>query len=99
MVYGGVITSLGNNMTNGTGPFTTTSDLRAATPFLTPLRNYGGAVPTLLLQLHSPGINAGNNTACPPTDARGVQRPQNGQCDIGATELAVSTIFLPRVTR
>lgn len=38
------------------------------------------------LQTGSPAINAGNNTACPATDLRGVPRPQGTTCDIGAYE-------------
>jgi CSLREA domain-containing protein len=39
-----------------------------------------------MLNTGSPAINAGTNTGCPSTDQRGVTRPQNGVCDIGAYE-------------
>jgi hypothetical protein len=35
----------------------------------------------------SPAIDAGNPTACPVTDQRGVARPQRSACDVGAFEL------------
>lgn len=49
--------------------------------------------PTVLLQPGSPAIDAGDDAVCPPTDARGVARPQDGDgdstatCDIGAYEM------------
>jgi hypothetical protein len=36
----------------------------------------------------SPAIDAGDDSVCPPTDQRGVARPQGLACDIGAFELA-----------
>jgi len=48
--------------------------------------------PTLALKPGSPAIDAGDDTACPATDARGVPRPQDGNgdsvavCDIGSYE-------------
>jgi hypothetical protein len=35
----------------------------------------------------SPAIDAGDNAVCADVDQRGVARPQDGQCDIGAYEL------------
>jgi hypothetical protein len=43
----------------------------------------------------SPAIDAGDNSASPPTDQRGVPRPQGLACDIGAFELA-PTLTLTR---
>jgi hypothetical protein len=48
---------------------------------------------TLTLQPGSPAIDAGDPAVCPPTDERGLPRPQDGNgdniatCDIGAYEL------------
>jgi hypothetical protein len=48
----------------------------------------------VLLQPGSPAIDAGDDAVCPPTDARGAPRPQDGDgdstatCDIGAYERA-----------
>jgi uncharacterized repeat protein (TIGR01451 family) len=40
--------------------------------------------------LDSPALNAGLASKCPPTDQRGVARPQDGACDIGAVERTFS---------
>ena len=56
------------------------------------LGNYGGAVWTMPPNRTSPAINrgylSGAGTTCQPTDARGISRPQEGRCDIGAVEVA-----------
>jgi hypothetical protein len=64
-------------------------------PLLGPLADNGGPTLTHLPQLGSPVVDAGDNTACPPTDQRGEPRPVDGNepldgvadCDIGAIEL------------
>jgi CSLREA domain-containing protein len=53
---------------------------------LAPLGNYGGATLTHMLKPGSPAINSGTNEGCPSTDQRGLPRPVNGICDIGAVE-------------
>jgi hypothetical protein len=55
-------------------------------PKLGPLMDNGGPVSTMALLPGSPAINAADPTSCVATDARGVPRPQNGRCDIGAFE-------------
>jgi hypothetical protein len=51
------------------------------------LRMNGGLTPTLALQTGSPAINAIPAAACDvSTDQRGVKRPQQTSCDIGAYE-------------
>jgi hypothetical protein len=57
-------------------------------PALGPLQNNGGSTETLALLAGSPAINSGDNSGCPATDARGVTRPQQTVCDIGAYEFA-----------
>jgi hypothetical protein len=59
-----------------------------------PTINNGGPTPTHALLPGSPAIDAGTNAnqICPPTDQRGVKRPQGSQCDIGAFELRIFTI-------
>jgi CSLREA domain-containing protein len=77
-----------------------TGNLIGVDPKLGPLSNNGGPTPTLALLAGSPAIDAANPVppgstalACPPTDQRGVSRPQDGNldgqpvCDIGAYEL------------
>ncbi len=55
--------------------------------------NNGGPTLTIALLAGSPAIDAGDPAGCTdplgtllPTDQRGVARPQNGRCDIGAYE-------------
>jgi hypothetical protein len=61
-------------------------------PLLGPLQNNGGLVFTHALLPGSPAIDAGSPCNFPPTDARGVKRPQDGNgdhifiTDIGAYE-------------
>jgi hypothetical protein len=56
-------------------------------PFLGPLSDNGGPVATMALMPGSRAIDAGTNSGCPATDARGVIRPAGGTCDIGAFEV------------
>ncbi|GAB4277226.1 MAG: hypothetical protein Kow0080_28050 [Candidatus Promineifilaceae bacterium] len=59
-------------------------------PNLGSLTDYGGVGQMLFLLLGgSPAIDAGTNTGCPATDQRGVPR-NDGACDIGAYEGAVT---------
>jgi len=53
---------------------------------LSPLADNGGPTQTMALLPGSPAINAGDDTYCPDHDQRGVTRPVEGQCDIGAYE-------------
>ncbi len=69
-----------------------------ADPQLGALSPYSGAVATLPIPQQSPAINAvascNDADGNPVTiDARGVARPQNGQCDIGAYEYDGDYIF------
>jgi CSLREA domain-containing protein len=64
-------------------------------PGLAPLRNYGGPTATHALLAFSPARNSGSPAAsdtggdsCIGTDQRGVPRPQNSRCDVGAYEYA-----------
>jgi CSLREA domain-containing protein len=78
------LTSLGHNLfTDGSCP-SVGSDRVGVDPLLSGLQPDG----TLPLLPGSPAIDAGTNNGCPATDERGVSRPQNGVCDIGAYEAA-----------
>jgi hypothetical protein len=75
-------------------------DLIAVIPLLGPLANNGGPTFTHALLPGSPAIDTGATGGdCPPTDQRGVSRPQGPECDIGAYELefgiAVGTVPPP----
>ena len=48
-----------------------------------------GMPPMHALQSDSPAIDAGDNSICPANDERGIPRPQNLTCDIGAYEYNV----------
>jgi hypothetical protein len=55
-------------------------------PKLASLAYNGGPTKTLALLPGSPAIAAADNSTCETTDQRGVARPSNGTCDIGAYE-------------
>jgi CSLREA domain-containing protein len=65
------------------------TDLTNTDPQLGPLASNGGPTQTQALQPGSPAIDHGGTSAngCPPTDQRGISRPQGPACDIGAFEL------------
>ena len=78
--------SLGNNIEQDTD--TCGFDRPRTNPQLAPLTDNGGPTDTRALLAGSPAINAGSSSGCPPTDQRGVPRPQGPRCDIGAYEFA-----------
>lgn len=89
----GQISSGGHNLDSGTScGFSAAGDLNNTDPQLGVLQNNGGNTWTHALLAGSPAIDAGENTACPATDQRGVVRPIDGDddgdavCDIGAFE-------------
>jgi len=86
----GAVTSQGYNLFGSTTGATiggdTTGNLTSAAPLLGALANNGGLTHTLALLAGSPAINAGTCTGAPATDQRGMARPQNAMCDIGAYE-------------
>jgi CSLREA domain-containing protein len=63
-------------------------------PKLLGLKNYGGPTNTLALASGSPAIDQvpATGAGCPPTDQRGVKRPQGSACDIVAFEFAAPHI-------
>lgn len=82
-------TSLGHNLDSlNQCNFMASTDLVHTNPLLKPLQDNGGPVPTMALGSNSPAIDAGSNNGCPATDARGVLRPADAACDIGAYEVA-----------
>ena len=56
------------------------------------LADNGGPTETIALVPGSPAIDAADGTNCPPTDQRGITRPQGAGCDIGAFELEVPSV-------
>jgi hypothetical protein len=61
-------------------------------PMLGTLQNNGGPTFTMALQPGSAAIDTAIERFCPPTDQRGVIRPQGPQCDIGAFEYSTSKL-------
>ena len=63
----------------------------------------GGLTGTHLLQPGSSAIDGGTAIGCPPTDQRGVRRPQGQACDVGAVEMRptelVNYLYLPLISR
>ena len=79
------VDSQGNNLEKGTScGFDQPTDINAG-PRLGDLANNGGPTNTHALLQDSPAINAGGDPF-PPTDQRGVTRPQGVANDIGAYE-------------
>lgn len=55
-------------------------------PGLLPLADNGGPSPTHMIQRWSLAVDRADAGTCPDTDQRGVPRPQDVGCDIGAVE-------------
>jgi hypothetical protein len=85
---GPAVTSFGHNLdSDGTCNLTAIGDIPNVDPLLGPLQlNEPGSTETHALLPGSPAIDAGDDSACPSTDQRGVPRPQGSRCDIGAYE-------------
>src|SRR6266700_3016157 len=79
----------GFNLDSGTScRLSQATDLTGTDPLLAPLASNGGLTQTQALEPGSPAIDHGGTSAngCPPTDQRGITRPQGPACDIGAFE-------------
>ena len=78
-----------NNLieTNATGSHTCGIPFLTGDPGLDSLKDNGGDTKTMALLVGSAALNAGDNATCEGTDQRGVIRPQNSICDIGAVEM------------
>ena len=100
------ITSSNYNLSDDTSCnnyFTQANDQKNVNPLLGPLANNGGPTLTQLPATGSPAVDHGG-PVCPATDQRGVTRPQNGVCDIGAVERRANEsvmlyLYLPLVRR
>ena len=79
-------TSLGHNLDgDGTCGLAATGDLSSDDPRLGLLQDNGGPTFTHALLTGSPAIDAGDDSAAPATDQRGVARPLDGDADGTAT--------------
>ncbi len=91
----GSITNGGHNLQYG--DLSCGGAIANSNPLLGPLQiNAPGKTATQALLIGSPAIDTGTNTGCPATDQRGVVRPINSTCDIGAYEYGLTLkVFLP----
>jgi CSLREA domain-containing protein len=97
----GPVSSLGHNLVGTTSSCNLTAaagDLLNVEPRLGPLQDNGGLTLTHALLPGSPAVDAGDDTAAPPTDQRGVTRPQGPHSDIGAYEQEVLDTTAPTIT-
>ncbi len=88
-----------DNLTNSCGLTIPNVD-----PDLGFLADHGGNILTYNLLPGSPAIDFGDNAGCPPTDARGMRRPVDGnhdgvaKCDAGAYEEQIY-VYLPLIKK
>jgi hypothetical protein len=88
----GAMTDLGHNLSSDTTcTFTNTGSMNNTYPALRPLADNGGPTLTVALLPGCRAIDAGDTTAVPPTDQRGVARPFGMAADIGAYEFNGAT--------
>lgn len=92
LTLGGVFVSNDYNLdSDGSCSLAQPNDLPNTDPMLAPINDNGGPTLTHALLPLSPAIDAGDCSAGTITaDQRGVTRPQETACDIGAFELAVT---------
>jgi len=91
------IISLGYNLdSDGSCPFMQTTDITNVNPLLGALADNGGETETHALLTGSPAIDAGGNAFCERVDQRGIARPQNSICDIGAYEWTIPSLTIKK---
>jgi hypothetical protein len=100
----GTVTSQGFNISSDYScTFNHGGDKTNTDPMLEPLGDNGGSTLTHLPDADSPAVDGGQCVAGISTDQRGVSRPQEAACDIGAVEFSASDagwwIYLPLLTR
>ena len=92
---GTIVTNIHNLVETGN-----CSALFSDDPKLEPLADNGGETLTQAIPIDSPATNHGDNATCEAKDQRGVSRPQDGACDIGAFEYSGGTsVYLPMVIK
>jgi hypothetical protein len=80
------VVSGGNNVVQDDSCSPVAGDVIGGDPLLGALADNGGPTLTHALLPGSPAIDAADDAFCPPTDQRGITRPQGNHCDIGAYE-------------
>ncbi len=90
----GTITDRGYNLSSDSScSFMNTGSLQNTNPQFDPdgLQNNGGLTLTVALEPDSPAVDhIPVGRSCPPSDQRGVRRPQGPACDIGAFEMTAA---------
>lgn len=86
----GPFTDAGYNLSSDATPPLSGTSSNGVNPMLAAPAENGGFGPTMALLPGSPAINAFKGASFPPTDQRGVPRPQRLFSDIGAYELTYS---------
>jgi hypothetical protein len=87
---GNALISLGHNLDgDGACELNASGDIPSSDPLLCPLKYFGGPTQTHALLPNSPAIGAGDPLDCPSADQRGIPRPGNAACTIGAYEFDV----------
>jgi hypothetical protein len=81
-----VLTSGGHNLMQDDSCSPVASDIIGSDAQIGPLADNGGPTMTHALLPDSPAVDAADPAASPPTDQRGVSRPQGPDPDIGAYE-------------
>jgi hypothetical protein len=80
------LTSGGHNLVQDGSCSPASSDQVVGDARIGPLADNHGPTLTHALLPGSPALDAGDDTACPATDQRGIARPQGAHCDIGSYE-------------
>jgi fibronectin-binding autotransporter adhesin len=93
------LTSKGYNLEDDDTCGLGVDDIIGADPLLGPLDDNGGDTLTHALLDGSQAIDGGTCVLGVDTDQRGVSRPYNDDCDIGAYEWARKKVYLPLVLR
>jgi CSLREA domain-containing protein len=100
----GAVSSLGSNVVVDTScAFAAAGDQQGIDPLLGALGDHGGPTETYLPYQDSPAVDAvdGAGLGCGtlfPVDARGIVRPQHGDCDAGAVEVEYLPMEMGRGT-
>jgi hypothetical protein len=88
------ITDAGFNISSDASLNLSGTSLKSTDPKLSALASNGGPTQTMALQGDSPAVNRVPSALSPPTDQRGVPRPQGAAGDVGAYELVTVPVIL-----
>ncbi len=99
VIASATLTSQNDNLSSDAScPLGASNDLTNTQPLLRPLEMNGGLAASHRPLPHSLALNRIPPARCVASDQRGVARPQNGACDVGAVELPFWRAYAP-ITR